>query len=78
MPRCETEKGFWPATGEDAVTSRTVTLNDIECIEVIAALELVIDHCDAFVANGPGDPFSIRRQNCEAILQKLRSARSAH
>ena len=38
---------------ENAVTSRTITLNDSECREVTAALELMIDHCEAFLANGP-------------------------
>jgi hypothetical protein len=33
---------------------------------------LMINHCDAF--DGPTNPFLARRQNCEAILQKLRSA----
>jgi hypothetical protein len=63
--------------GENAVTSRTITLNDSEYREVTAALELMIDHCDVFVANGPADSFSARCKNCQAILQKLRSARSA-
>jgi len=55
------------------MTSRTITLNDSEYRAVTAALELMIDHCDVFAANGPDDSFSARRQNCEAILQKLRS-----
>jgi hypothetical protein len=59
------------------VTSRTITLNDSECREVAAALELMIDHCDAFVAHGLVDSFSVRRQNCQALLRKLRSARSS-
>jgi hypothetical protein len=71
----ETEEGFWSATGEDAVPNRTITLNDSECREVAAALELMIDHCDAFAA-GPADSFSVRRQNCQALLRKLRSATS--
>jgi hypothetical protein len=74
--RCETEEGFWSEMGDDAVTNRTITLNDSEYSEVTAALELMINHCDAFEANGPANPFSERRQNCQAILQKLRSARS--
>jgi hypothetical protein len=74
--RCETEEAPWSATGENAVTSRTITLNDSECREVTAALELMIDHCEAFLANGPADSFSARRQDCQAILRKLRSARS--
>jgi hypothetical protein len=72
----ETEESFWSATGEDAVPNRTITLNDSECREVAAALELMIDHCDAFAANGPADPFSVRRQNCQALLRKLCSAKS--
>jgi hypothetical protein len=68
--------GFGPQQGEDAVTSRTIILNDSEYKEVAAALELMIDHCDAFVANGPADATSVRRQNCQAILQRLRSAGS--
>jgi hypothetical protein len=71
----ETEEGFWPATGEEAVPNRTITLNDSECREVAAALELMIDHCDTFAA-GPADSFSVRRQNCQALLRKLRSAKS--
>jgi hypothetical protein len=70
------EEGFWSATGDDAVTSHTITLSDSEYREVTAALELMIDHCDAFAANGPADSFSARRQNCQAILQKLRAART--
>jgi hypothetical protein len=58
------------------VTSRTITLNDSEYREVAAALQLLIDHCDVLLANGPADAFSARRENCQAILQKLRSARS--
>jgi hypothetical protein len=38
-----------------------------------AALQLLIDHCDIVGVDGPAD--SARRQNCQAILQKLRSAR---
>ena len=60
--------------GEDAVTSRTITLNDSEYKEVTAALELMLDHCD--VVDGHANPFSARRQRCEAILKKLRSASS--
>jgi hypothetical protein len=44
------EEGFWSATGDDAVTSHTITLSDSEYREVTAALELMIDHCDAFAA----------------------------
>src|ERR1700745_2283019 len=65
-----------PQQGEDAVTRRTVTLNDSEYREVAAALELMIDHCDTFVANGPADSFCVGRTNCQAILQKRRSAGS--
>jgi hypothetical protein len=54
------------------VTNRTISLSDSEYTEVTAALELVINHCDAF--DGPANPFLARRQNCEAILQRLRSA----
>ena len=54
------------------MTSRTITLNDSECREVAAALELMIDHCDAFVAHGLVDSFSVRHQNCQALLRKLR------
>jgi hypothetical protein len=55
------------------VTSRTIILNDSECRDVTAALQLLIDHCDVLAANGPADSFSSRRQNCQALLQKLRS-----
>jgi hypothetical protein len=65
-------EGFWSAKQEVAVTNRTITLNDSEYGDVTAALELMINHCDAF--DGPTNPFLARRQNCEAILQKLRSA----
>jgi hypothetical protein len=58
------------------VTSRTITLNDSEYRDVTAALQLLIDHCDVVGANGPADSLSARRQNCQAILQKLSSARS--
>jgi hypothetical protein len=71
--RCNREEAPWSATGENAVTSRTITLNDSECREVSAALQLLIDHCDIVGVDGPVD--SARRQNCQAILQKLRSAR---
>jgi hypothetical protein len=54
------------------MTNRTITLNDSEYREVTAALELMIDHCDV-LAIGPDDSFSARRQNCQAVLQKLRS-----
>jgi len=57
---------------EDALTNRTITLNDNEYGDVTAALELMINHCDAF--DGPTNPFLARRKNCEALLQKLRSA----
>jgi len=56
----------------DAVTNRTITLNDSEYGDVTAALELLINHCDAF--NGPASPFAARRENCEALLKKLRAA----
>jgi hypothetical protein len=54
--------------------SYTINLNDGEYIEITAALELMIDHCDIFLAYGPGGSSSARRQTCQAILQKLRSA----
>ena len=57
---------------EDTVTDRTITLSEGECVDVTAALELLINHCDAF--NGPANPFAARRENCEALLKKLRAA----
>ena len=54
------------------MTDHTINLSDSEYTEVTAALELVINHCDAF--DGPASPFAARRENCEAILNKLRSA----
>jgi hypothetical protein len=72
--QCETEEGFGPQQ-EDAVTSRTITLNEREFRDVTAALELLIEH-DVLLASGPADSFSARSQNCQAILRKLRSAKS--
>ena len=57
---------------KDAVTNHTITLNDSEYGDVTTALELLINHCDAF--NGPANPFAARRENCEALLKKLRAA----
>ena len=51
------------------MTDRTITLSEGECVDVTAALELLINHCDAF--NGPANPFAERRENCEALLKKL-------
>jgi hypothetical protein len=59
------------------VASHNVMLNDSECTEVTAALELMIEHCNVMLANGPVDSFSARRQSAQAILKKLRSARSS-
>jgi hypothetical protein len=56
----------------DAMATRTITLDDSEYGDVTAALELLINHCDAF--NGPANPFAARRENCEALLKKLRAA----
>ena len=67
-------RGFFVRIGEDAVTTRTITLDDNEYIELTAALELMLDHCD--VVDGHANAFSARRQRCEAILRKLRTARS--
>ena len=58
------------------MASRTVMLDDNEYREVTAALELMIEHCNVLLANGPADSFSARRQSAKAILQKLKSARS--
>jgi hypothetical protein len=58
------------------VASHTVMLSDSECREVTAALELMIEHCNVMLANGPVDSFSARRQSAQAILQKLKSSRS--
>ena len=58
------------------MASHTIMLSDSECREVSAALELMIEHCNVMLANGPVDSFSARRQSAKAILQKLRSARS--
>jgi hypothetical protein len=67
-------RDFLSASGEDAVATRTITLDDNEFIEVTAALELMLDHCD--VVDGHASAFSAHRQRCEAILRKLRTARS--
>jgi hypothetical protein len=49
----------------------------IECANAeAAALELMIEHCNVLLANGPADSFSARRQSAKTILQKLKSARS--
>ena len=58
------------------MANHTVMLSDSECREVTAALELMIEHCNVMLANGPVDSFSARRQSAKAILQKLKSARS--
>ena len=58
------------------MASHTVVLSDSECREITAALELMIEHCNVLLANGPADSFSARRQSAKAILQKLKSARS--
>ena len=54
--------------------SHTITLNDSEYIAISAALELMIEHCNAQLADGPVAPFWAHRQSCQTILGKLRSA----
>jgi hypothetical protein len=60
-----------PGQQEDAMTKRTITLNESECIDVTAALESSIT-ANAF--DGPANPFEARRKNCKALLKKLRAA----
>ena len=55
------------------MASHTVMLSDSECREVTAALELMIEHCDVMLANGPVHSFSVRRQSAQATLKKLLS-----
>ena len=55
----------------DAMTNRTITPSESECIDVTAALESAIT-ANAF--NGQANPFEARRKNCKALLKKLRGA----
>ena len=53
------------------MANRTIMLNDTEYRDVAAALELLIEHCNVMLANGPvADSFSARRRNAQATLQK--------
>jgi hypothetical protein len=59
----------------DRLARSSRDLRTTSCMS-FAALELMIEHCNVMLANGPVDSFSARRQSAKAILQKLRSARS--
>ena len=59
------------------MASHTVMLSDSECREVTAALELMIEHCNVMLANGPVDSFSARRQSASKNGQLHRSGLSA-
>jgi hypothetical protein len=59
---------IWSTRGGTVVASHNVTLSDSECREITAALELMIEHCNVMLANGPVHSFSARRQSAKAIL----------
>ncbi|MCP2209670.1 hypothetical protein [Bradyrhizobium diazoefficiens] len=52
----------------------TVTVGDSEFIALCAALELMIEHCDAMLADGAGAPYWAHKQSCIKVLQRLRAA----
>jgi hypothetical protein len=52
----------------------TLTINDSQRIALEAALNLMIEHCEAKLAAGEGAPYWAHRKSCNEILEKLRAA----
>jgi hypothetical protein len=51
----------------------TLTIGDSEYIALSAALNLMIQHCDQQLADGPKAPYWAHRQSCIKMLEKLRN-----
>lgn len=56
--------------------SHTITFNDRQYIALEAALKLMIEHCEAKIAEGAGAPFWAHKDSCVQLLQKLHNADS--
>lgn len=53
--------------------SHTLTINDSQRIALEAALELMIEHCEAKLAAEAGAPYWAHRKSCDEMLEKLRT-----
>ena len=51
--------------------SYTLEINDSQYLALEAALELMIEHCDAKMADGPCAPFLAHKTSCHEMLEKL-------
>ena len=49
----------------------TITLNDTESIMLHAALELMIEHCEQKLENGPLAPYVSRKKCAQEVLARL-------
>lgn len=48
-----------------------ITMNDSEVIMLQAALEMMIEHCEAKIAAGEGAPYFAHKSSAQSVLKRL-------